>query len=237
MRKLLQKAFINTKSGLFFIVSDVLAVVTVISIISLILETVPALSDYASIFIFIEWCAVVIFSIEYLARLYLAKPWHHYSFSFFGIVDLVAIAPTLLGLGNLTFLKSARIVRIMRLLRLLRLAKISRTRLKDPDESLGVFTLNIAIYVVLLISALLVFGTVLYVIESSTAVFSSIPSGMWWSFKVFVGSIPVDAPLTALGSFVYVAARFVGLILLGVLLGVVGNILKQTLFSKTSSKR
>ncbi|MDC1205505.1 ion transporter [Candidatus Pacebacteria bacterium] len=237
MKSLLEKAFINSQSRLFFVVSDILALVTIISIVALVIETVPALFVYENIFNFIEWFAVVIFSIEYISRLYVAKPWHKYSLSFFGAIDLVAIAPTLLGLGNFTFLKSARIVRIIRLLRLVRLAKISRVHQKDPDESLGVFTLNIAIYTVLLLSSLLVFGTTLYIVESTTEVFSSIPSGMWWALKVFVGSIPVEAPLTAFGSVLYVAARFVGLVLLGVLLGVIGNIFRQVLLSKPSSKQ
>lgn len=231
MQKFLERAFLKADNETYFIVSDVLALVTVISIISIILETVPALEQFNTWFIIIEWVSVFIFTFEYIARIVVTKPKRKYVISFFGVVDIVSILPSILGLGNFTFLKSVRSLRIIRLLRMIRLAKLSHVKDRDIEESLSVFTLNILIYVTLLLVALLATGTAMYLVEGGGLTFISIPAGMWWSFKVFMGSIPVEAPLTAVGATIYVFARFIGLILLGVLIGVVGNIFKKILFS------
>ena len=74
-----------------------------------------------------------------------------YIFSFLGVVDLLAIAPTFLGLTNLTFLKSVRMLRILRFLRMGRLAKIARIGgkkhdLKDLEDYSSIYKMNIQIY-------------------------------------------------------------------------------------------
>ena len=212
-------------------VNDFLALLTIVSIISLVLETVPSLGGYNSVFLFIEWFAVFFFSIEYILRFIDSKPKWQYPLSFFGIIDLVSIAPTILGLGNFTFLKSVRALRIIRLLRMLRLAKISRGQLVD-QENMSVMSLNILIYFVTLTFALLITGTAMYLIEGSHSAFASIPAGMWWSLKVFMAGIPVVEPVTQLGEFFFVLTRFVGLLLLGLLIGVVGNVFKTLVLGK-----
>jgi len=213
------------------VVNDGLALVTIVSIVTLVLETVPTLTAYRPVFLVVEWVAVAIFSLEYLARLSISRPRWRYPTSFFGIVDFVAILPTFLGLGNFTFLKSARALRIIRLLRMARLAKMGRSAMV-AEEEFGVFTFNIFIYFVTLLTALLFAGTLMYVVEPTHAAFSSIPAGMWWSLKVFLGSIAVPTPDTALGEVFYVVTRFIGLLLLGLLVGVVGNIFRQLVLGK-----
>jgi voltage-gated potassium channel len=231
MKSFLQKALLKTDNKIYFVVSDVLALITIISVVSIVLETVPSLERFGHIFLIVEWISVFIFSCEYLARMYVTNPTQKYIFSFFGVVDIVSVLPSLLGLGNLTFLKSVRSLRIIRLLRMIRLAKLSHIKERDIEESLGVFALNVSMYVILLLVALLATGTVMYVVEGANSVFMSIPTAMWWSFKVFLGSIPVSTPITAAGAVMYVFARFIGLILLGVLIGVVGNIFRKLFFS------
>ena len=229
MKKFLSNAFENEKTKTYHRVSNFLALLTIVSIVSLVLETVPSLVQHARIFFIIEWAAVVFFGAEYIGRLIVSKPMWKYSVSFFGLVDLVSILPTLLGLGNLTFLKSARALRIVRLLRMLRLIKVARPRGKISEMSVA--TLNIFIYFSVLLTALLMTGTAMYLVEPSLPEFASIPSGMWWSFKVFLASMTVAQPETALGEAFHVLTRFVGLLLLGLLVGVVGNIFKAALLS------
>ena len=228
MNALLTKAFTKPKTKLFHYTQDFFALLTIISIVSLVLETVPSLSSYNQTFLIIEWVAVSLFAIEYACRLYVSKPTLKYSFSFFGIIDLVAIVPTFLGLGNFTFLKSARALRIIRLLRMLRLAKITRSGLVD-DDNMSILSLNVLIYFVTLLFALLLNGTAMYLVEPGSEAFVSIPAGMWWSLKVFMAGIPVTEPVTQLGEFFFVLTRFVGLLLLGLLVGVVGNVFRVLL--------
>ena len=228
MKQLVENAFSKPETKIFHLVQDFFALLTIISIVSLVLETVPSLSSYSHTFLIIEWVAVSLFTIEYASRLYVSKPTLKYSFSFFGIIDLVAIVPTFLGLGNFTFLNSARALRIIRLLRMLRLAKITRGGLVD-DNNMSVLSLNVLIYFVTLLFALLLTGTAMYLVEPAAAAFASIPAGMWWSLKVFMAGIPVTEPVTQLGEFFFVLTRFVGLLLLGLLVGVVGNVFRVLL--------
>ena len=230
-KRVLINAFTKPKTKQYKIVNDFLAALTIVSIISLVLETVPSLSVYAQLFFVIEWIAVIFFSIEYICRLYVSNPSWKYSLSFFGLIDLIAILPTILGLGNFTFLKSARTLRIIRMLRMLRLAKIGRGG-GGRDEEMGVMSLNILIYFVTLVFALLVTGTAIYLVEPEMVAFSSIPAGMWWSLKVFMAGIPVPTPETQIGEVFFVITRFVGLLLLGLLVGVVGNVFRVLLMGK-----
>jgi predicted neutral ceramidase superfamily lipid hydrolase len=55
---------------------------------------------------------------------------------------------------------------------------------------------------------------------------------MWWSLKVFMAGIPVTEPTTQLGEVFFVLTRFVGLLLLGLLIGVVGNVFRTVLLGK-----
>ncbi len=221
MSNLLQRAFVDNRDRLFFLVNDALAIITIISIITLVLETVPSLEKYSTWFLIIEWVTVVFFLAEYVGRLYVATPKRKYALSFLGIIDLVAILPTILGLGNFTFLKSARAVRLIRLLRMFRLLKITRMpKGTDPEESLGVFGFNILIYFVVLLFGLLVTGTLIYLAESLA---ESIPAGMLWSLKIFMG-ITVTEPQAGVGMVIFVITKFIGLLLLGLLVGVVGNV-------------
>ena len=225
MKTFAKRAFIDTRSKTYVVVNDILAFVTVLSILSLVLETVPSLSHFQTVFLYIEWGAVLIFTAEYLGRLSVSTPRFKYPMSFFGVVDLVAILPTIFGLGNFTFLKSARALRIIRMLRMVRLAKVSRSG-AFTDENLGVLGLNVTIYFVTLLFALLVTGTAMYLVEPNAEAFASIPAGMWWSLKVFMAGIPVSEPTTQLGEIFFVLTRFVGLLLLGLLIGVVGTVFR-----------
>tara|TARA_B100000745_G_scaffold292683_1_gene233814 strand:- start:3254 stop:3952 length:699 start_codon:yes stop_codon:yes gene_type:complete len=232
MKKLLEKALLRPNNSLYFLTSDFLALATIVSIVAIVLETVPSVSGYERYFTIIEYTAVLVFTLEYAARLYVIKPKRKYVFSFFGLIDLLSILPSFVGIGNFTFLKSARAVRLIRLLRMIRLAKLAHSHRKDPEETLGVFALNVTIYITLLLVTLLAMGTLMYLAEEQVGTIMSIPAGMWWSFKVFMGGIPVDTPLTAFGAGLYVFARFVGYLLLGVLIGVIGNIFRAVLLSK-----
>lgn len=228
MKAFLNKVFLETNSSASFKVNNFFAFLTLVSILSLVLETVESLSPYGKIFLIVEWVSVILFSFEYLGRLTVSSPKLKYSLSFFGIIDLVAILPTFFGLGNFTFLKSARALRIIRMLRMLRLAKLGRGGLTQ-DENSSVLSLNILIYFSTLIFALLITGTAMYLVEPDLSAFSSIPSGMWWSLKVFMAGVPVVVPETELGEVFFVLTRFIGLLLLGLLVGVVGNVFRAML--------
>lgn len=220
--------FTDQKHPYFFIANDFFALLTIISILVIVLETIPNFSQYSTIFFWVEWITVALFSFEYIVRFIATKPSRKYALSFFGLIDLISILPSFLGIGNLTFLKSARALRIIRLLRLIRAGAVQS---HAGDENYSPVVFNVLIYAAALLIALLTFGTLMYIAEPGE-VFSSIPAGMWWSFKVFMAGIPVDSPVTEIGEILFVMTRFTGMLLLGLLLGVVGNIFRVVLGGK-----
>lgn len=101
---------------------QIVHVFIVLSLISFSVETLPNLSeDVTTCLAAIEVITVLFFTAEYLLRLLVSEPKHKYAFSFFGIVDLVAILPFYLCIGF-----DGRTIRVLRLLRLFRVLKIGR---------------------------------------------------------------------------------------------------------------
>ncbi len=223
--------FENPRSKYFSVVNDIFAFATILSIFAIILETVLSLAHYKVLFMVIEWTTVMLFLAEYLLRFWSAKRRAGYALSFFGVVDLVAILPTFLGVGDLTFLKSARVVRIIRFLRLVRLTKLTRLHVKDAEETVGIFGFNIMLYAATLLFVMIVFGVLLHVYESGGR-YWSIPEGMYWTFSVFLGGLPAPIPASTSGTVIFILAKFSGMALFGLLVGIVGKIFNELILGK-----
>lgn len=221
----------NPRAKYFSLVNDFLSLLTIVSILTIVIETVPELSRFHLWFLVIEWVAVVFFSLEYVARLWSSKQPLGYAFSFFGVVDLVAILPTLLGLGNFSFLKSARVIRIIRFLRLIRISKLAKAEMESIEETLGAFGFTISIYAAAVISVLLLLGVILHVLLPGGE-YWSVPGGMFWAFTVFLGGFPTVIPPGMTGLILYILAKFLGMALFGLLIGVTGKIFNEILLGK-----
>jgi voltage-gated potassium channel len=227
------KAFYAPNTKLFNVVGDSLSIVIIISVLSIILESIPALSAYQYIFSLIEYVAVSIFTIEYLGRIIGSEKKKAYIFSFWGLIDLLAILPTLLQLANLTPLKSVRALRILSFLRTLRLVKVARfehlDRKANKDKK-EIIRFNISIYLLTLLFSVLILGNLAYIIEEGNPDFSSIPLSMFWVFETVIGGGVSDVlPKTLAGIGLFMVARFIGFILLGLLINIVGNVFSYIL--------
>jgi len=226
LRTRLRKLLDDPKAKGFTLINDVLAIATIVSVLAIVLETVHALSEYHAVFKAVELVTVVLFSAEYLGRLYAAKSRIRYVFSFYGIIDLLAILPSFIGLANLTFLKATRALRILRFLRILRLAKLARVK-KDGTDS--IYVLNIQIYLTALAAALLLMGSLFYIVEVGHSLATSIPSAMYWVFLVILGGIPYEQPHTVFGQGLLITTRFLSLILLGLLVSLTATMVRKAL--------
>jgi len=229
-------AFENPKSSHYRLVNDTLALVTIVSVVFIALETIPSWSGY-KIFRIVEWISVVLFSLEYVLRIWTDPNRWRYIFSFLGIIDLVAILPSLLAIGNLTFLKSVRIVRILRFLRLLRLAKLSRSRINKKGKETSTFGLNVSIYFIALISVLFIFGLVLHIANLEGNEYWSIPEGMLWALLEFLSVNNLREVSGTLGVVMKVLASFFGMVMFGLLVGVTGQVLNNFLLGKEEVKK
>ncbi len=236
-RKALYSALYNPQSKYFLAVNDVLAGLTLISIAGVALSTVDALSEYQPYFTFIEFSTVTIFTFEYFARIYAHGPkWRQYMTSFYGFIDLLAIAPTYLGLTNLTVLKSARIFRVLQLLRALRILKVTHLKDLGIDEEPAdarLYRLTVQIYFFSLFCATLIFGTLIHIFEPEVPEFSNIPLSMLWATKPLMGGVAQTEPTTVAGNIVVALTRFTGLMLFGLLINLVGSSLHRLLLGKS----
>jgi voltage-gated potassium channel len=159
----------------------VIQLLIVFSIITFSIETLPGLSSSAiRLLSAIETVIVTIFTLEYLARVYVANRKHEYVLSFYGVVDLIAIAPFYLSLG--LDLRSLRILRMLRLFRIFKLVRynIAMRRLgrafyiaKEEFVLFGVITIML-----LYLSAV---GIYYFENEAQPEQFKSIFHSIWWS--------------------------------------------------------
>lgn len=239
VRKNLYRILYNPEQRYFLLTNDVLAITTLISIVGLVLESVAALAPYQPVFTTIEYTTVGIFTLEYLARIYAhGKDWRRYVFSFYGCIDLVAILPTYLHLANFTFLKAARVLRIMQLLRIVRITKLAHyqpNRHSGEPEDVYTYRLTLQIYFFALFAAIVFFGALMYTFEGHNPTFANIPLSMLWAVKPLLGGIAQTQPETIAGNIIVAIIRFVGLILFGLLISIVGQSARKFLFGKNSS--
>ena len=156
--------------------------------------------EYASFFNTCEWVFTVLFTIEYILRLYcVAKPWH-YAISFFGIIDLIAILPNYVSLflPEARFLSVVRIFRFFRVFRLFKLVHFTRevdfllSSLKRSVKRISIFIFYVFIIVFCI-------GSIMYIIEGPENGFTSIPVSVYWAVvtltTVGYGDISPKTPL------------------------------------------
>ncbi|MEX0722764.1 MAG: ion transporter [Gracilimonas sp.] len=169
----------NTKAGKVFDLT--IQFLIIYSLITFSISTIPDLSEGLLQFLFISQIITVgIFTIEYLLRIYVADKKLDYIFSFYGIIDLLAILPFYLAIA--IDLRAIRIVRLLRLFRLLKIARYSealkryRIAFKDIKEELVIF-LSATCFLIY-ISAVGI-----YYFENSVQpeAFKSIFHSLWWA--------------------------------------------------------
>ncbi len=128
----------------------------------------------------VDIVTVIIFSIEYLLRLYVSNKKLKYVFSFFGIIDLIAILPFYLGV--VVDLRSLRILRIFRVFRTLKLIRFNKA-LNRFDIAFKLVKEELILFVVLTFILIFLSATGIYFFEHNQQpkIFSSIFDSLWWA--------------------------------------------------------
>lgn len=155
----------------------------VLSVLIVMLDSVASFKQqYGGIFYAAEWLFTLLFTLEYLLRLYCIGHPLKYARSFFGIVDLLSVLPTYVALflpGG-QFLLSIRILRLLRIFRILKLVKfigeaeVLLQSLRSSGRKIIVFLLTILTLVV-------IFGSLMYLVEGEQNGFTSIPRSIYWA--------------------------------------------------------
>ena len=190
----------DTRAGKLF---DIVLLILILgSVATVMLESVNSIRiEHGQTLNIIEWGLTILFSIEYITRIISIKKPFKYIFSFYGLIDLLSILPTYLGLF-ITGASSMAVIRSIRLLRVFRILKLARY-LKEAAAFKSVLIAmrpKIIVFLVAIFSIVTIMGTVIYMIEDSEDGFTSIPRCVYWAVvtltTVGYGDI---APQTVLG--------------------------------------
>ena len=226
----------DTRAGKRF---DILLLWVILASVAVVmLESVQLIADAYSTWLFVlEWTFTIFFTIEYILRLIsVRKPWR-YAISFFGIVDLLSILPSYLALFQLGQ-SSLRIIRIMRLLRVFRVLKLFGfvRQAKQLRSALRASSPKIAVFLLAVLVATVLMGTVMYIIEDPKDGFTSIPRSIYWAIvtltTVGYGDI---APQTALGQALAGVIMIIGYAIIAVPTGIVSLEMSKADNSNTQS--
>ncbi len=223
----------ETKAGKAFDI--ILLFLILISVFTVCIETVPAIAlPYRRYFKAIEWVFTILFSLEYLLRIYSSHRPLRYIFSFFGIVDFLAILPTYLSL----FLVGTQYLLVIRILRLLRAARIFKlTRFINEGQvlsrALRASSAKISVFLGVVLMVVVIVGSLMYIVEGVENGFTSIPKSIYWAIvtltTVGYGDI---APATTFGQILASFLMIMGYGIIAVPTGIVSvelaNIDKQT---------
>lgn len=202
-----------------------LLILIMASVVVVMLESVQHLqADYSNLFYALEWGFTIIFTIEYLLRLYCVYRPLRYATSFFGIIDLLAILPTYISVfvyGTQYLL----VIRGLRLLRIFRIFKLGHflTEADSIVKALKASRAKITVFLLFVLLLVIVIGSVMYLIEGGqNEGFSSIPRAIYWTIvtltTVGYGDI---TPVTELGQFLSAFIMLLGYAILAVPTGIV----------------
>lgn len=212
----------DTKAGRRFDI--ILLWFILISVLAVIAESMPELGmQFPDTFYYIDWVFTIIFSIEYLIRIYSAEKRRKYIFSYWGIIDFLSIIPAYISIfiAGYHYLLVIRVLRLLRIFRILKLIRFTRegqvllTALRLSVYKIGVFIAFIFTFIVLV-------GTLMYVIEAGNPGFATIPASIYWGIvtvtTVGFGDI---VPQTNLGKMVASLMMLAGYAIIAVPTGIV----------------
>jgi voltage-gated potassium channel len=200
----------------------------VVSLVTFSIETLPDLSESArDILRYTEIVTVIIFTAEYLLRLYVADRKLSFAFSFFGLVDLLAILPFYISTG--VDLRSIRAIRLFRLFRILKVVRYSAA-IRRFHRALLIAKEEIVLFA--LVAALLLYLSAvgIYYCENDAQpeAFSSVFHSLWWSVCTLTTVGYGDVyPVTTGGKMFTFAVLATGLGIISVPAGLVASALSK----------
>ena len=240
--KLRKKIFViifgtDTPAGRTFDV--ILLWMIILSVTVVILESVATMRlAYHDYFVTAEWIFTIAFTIEYLLRIYSSPNPIKYMTSFYGVIDLLAILPTYLGLffEQYTFLLIIRALRLLRMFRVLKLARYVKEA-TILAKALRLSKHKIIVFFGAVLTMVLILGSLLYLIEGEENGFTSIPQSVYWAIvtitTVGYGDI---APVTVMGKILASVAMLTGYSIIAVPTGIISVEIGKAVKSERKTK-
>ncbi|MBT9437710.1 MAG: ion transporter [Desulfobacterales bacterium] len=227
----------DTPAGKLF---DIILIVSIVlSVIVVMLDSVSTIrNSYGGFLVLSEWFFTFLFTIEYFFRLSCVGRPFKYATSFFGIVDLLAIIPTYLSL----FLPGSQfliVIRILRLLRIFRVFKLVQylVEIRVLNQALRASLRKIIVFLFTVFALVIIFGSMMYVIEGEQNGFTSIPRSIYWSIvtltTVGYGDI---SPKTGFGQALAAVIMIIGYAIIAVPTGIVTTEIARAAGRKVSTQ-
>lgn len=212
----------DTKLGKRFDI--VLLWLILFSVLLVIIESIQEVNQaFFTEFYAIEWVLTILFTIEYILRVWSSPKPLKYIFSFWGIIDLLSIIPTYITIffQGYQYLLTIRIFRLLRVFRILKLVRFNREA-QMLFNALKFSSYKISVFLMAVLSMVTLLGTLMYVIEGSENQFTSIPQSIYWAIvtvtTVGFGDI---VPQTVLGKFLSSIAMILGYAIIAVPTGII----------------
>ena len=212
----------DTPAGKLFDVVLILSII--VSVVVVMLDSVASLDlQYGQLFFVLEWFFTLIFTVEYLLRLSCIGRPAKYAKSFYGVVDLLSILPSYVSLllpGGQYLL----IIRILRLLRVFRVLKLVQYVGESNflQRALWASRRKIAVFLLSVFLLMVIFGSVMYIVEGGENGFTSIPRSIYWAIvtmtTVGYGDI---SPQTSLGQAIASLVMILGYGIIAIPTGIV----------------
>jgi voltage-gated potassium channel len=219
----------DTKEGRRFDIWLLWAILA--SVIVIMLDSVEEIHGLYGVELrYLEYFFTGIFTLEYIARLYVSHDKKKYVFSKWGLIDLLSTLPTYLGIfiHGPQFFSILRTIRLMRIFRVLRLTSFMGEA-QNMGKALRRSGAKITVFFGAVLIVVVVMGTIMYLLEPPEAGFTSIPRSIYWAVvtltTVGYGDI---APVTAIGQFLSAALMILGYAVIAVPTGIVSVEMSQT---------
>lgn len=209
----------DTKLGKLFDI--ILLSLILLSTAIIMMESVPQLDKrFHYTFLILEWVISIFFSVEYSMRIVVVKNKRNYIFSFFGIIDFLALVPFYLSFffpitKYFLIFRMLRIFRIFNLLDFMNDGYLIVRALKNSSRKIYIFLLFLIIFSVIV-------GSLMFMVEGGRQGFETIPQSIYWAVVTVttVGYGDVS-PITPLGKFFAVVLMLAGYSIIAVPTGIV----------------
>ncbi|MCB2378999.1 ion transporter [Hymenobacter sp. BT635] len=228
----------DTRAGQLFDIALLIAIV--LSVVAVMLESVTSISArYGSILRAVEWVFTGLFLFEYLMRLLVVRRPLNYALSWLGIIDFLAIVPTLAALV-LAGSRYLLVIRTLRLLRVFRIFKLGQFIGEGEFiiSALRASRFKILVFLSSVVTLAVVVGTLMYVVEGGQNGFTSIPKSIYWAIvtmtTVGYGDI---SPVTVLGQTLASVLMILGYAIIAVPTGIVSAQMALPAGGRPSYKR
>ena len=216
----------TTKKGKYF--DYFIQLIIVLSLISFSLETLPNISEeFRLVLEKFEFVSIIIFSIEYVLRVLVTKKPLRYIFSFYGIIDILAILPFYLNrFLDLRFLRAFRVFRIFRALKLIRYNKA----LNRFNVAFNIVKEELVLFFIVILIMLFIVSAGIYSFENEAQpeIFKSVFHSGWWSIVTLTTVGYGDVyPITLGGKIFTFFVLMIGIGVVAVPAGLVGTALSK----------